>query len=345
MKDRLLEALTRFEKSRVLVGGDLMLDVGYVGTADRISPEAPVLILNVLQEVFEPGGAANAAMNARMLGGDVDAMGLIGDDEAGDQLMSCFASAGIDTSLIVRVPDRPTTQKTRAFAQGRHLIRFDYEETSPVGETSVRDLLRKFRARTALYDAVLLSDYGKGLGQPLLYRGIMECCKQKGIPVLIDPKAGDWELYQGADLIKPNDKEAQWLCDASFRGDPLEKIGPVLTEKFGASFLISCGAEGMYLWERDDPVQAFHFPALATHVEDVTGAGDTVSATMTLCLGNQLNLREAVLLASVAAAVVVSKPGTAKMEADELTRYLEEEKVPLIAGMPLDRKDMKRSEG
>jgi D-beta-D-heptose 7-phosphate kinase/D-beta-D-heptose 1-phosphate adenosyltransferase len=314
---RIRELLRRFAKVRLLVVGDLMLDEFLWGTVERISPEAPVPVVRVERESVHLGGAANVVANARALGARVTACGLVGCDAAGEQICTELRRIGAASSGVVRSPELRTTRKTRVIAHHQQVVRFDREERVSANRDGQR--LAGFLERNAArFDAVLVSDYGKGVVSPLVLEVLRERRAQNGFHLVIDPKKPNFAHYRGAELVTPNFQEA---CDAAgVEGSDeasLRQIGQALLARWEAeAVLVTRGEKGMSLFRRGRPVR--HFPALARDVFDVTGAGDTVVATCTVALAAGATLEEAAWLANHAAGVAVSKLGTATVSREEL---------------------------
>jgi D-glycero-beta-D-manno-heptose-7-phosphate kinase len=307
-----------FPRKTVLVVGDVMLDHFVVGDVTRINPEAPVPVLRVQREYFAPGGAANAAANVASLGGKVLLVGYVGDDVAGRKLATLLRERRIRARLVTT--QRPTTTKVRAIARGQQLLRLDHEaDGSPSrrGEAAVLAQLEKWAPRA---DAVLVSDYDKGLVTERLLRALtgdpMPC------PIVtVDPKPAHIDFYRKATLITPNTKEAAESARLPIRDDEdLRRIGRLLSDRLSAHVLITRGEHGMSCFSRGDG--GFDLPTVAQEVADVTGAGDTVIAAVTLALAAGASLLEAVTISNVAAGIKVSKVGTAAVTAAELTRAL-----------------------
>jgi D-beta-D-heptose 7-phosphate kinase/D-beta-D-heptose 1-phosphate adenosyltransferase len=305
----------------VVVVGDLMLDELARGDVRRISPEAPVPVLEVTSRIQTLGGAANAANNVVALGGRATIIGLLGDDDAANTVERMMKERGLAGS-IVRDATRPTTQKTRFVARGQQIVRIDQESRAEASGAARAALLDTVRAVVPTADACIISDYAKGA----IFRELNELlvATAKGKPVVADPKHRDISLYRGVTVVTPNHGELEeathsdLVTDADFAG-AAEKLRPALD---GAAILATRGAEGMTLFEKGKP--PVHVHAAAKSVFDVTGAGDTVVATLAIALAAGVPLAEAVRIASAAAGVVVSKVGTATVSPDELERALVE---------------------
>ncbi len=301
-----------FSASRVLVVGDVMLDRYWHGDAGRISPEAPVPVVRVTHDEARPGGAANVALNLSSLGAQVSCAGLVGSDADADLLEQTLKNHNVDP-VLMRVEHRTIT-KLRVLAQSHQMIRLDFE--APFAATDAASL-----AETVLMtgvNALVLSDYAKGSLEP---QSLIRKAKAVGIPVVVDPKGTDFEKYRGATLLTPNRAEFEAVCGAwSNDQELIEKGRALMTTLDLESLLVTRSEQGMTLLHRDGSVH--HFAATAREVADVTGAGDTVIATMAAGLGSGMSLAQAAELANRAAGIVVSKLGTATVSSRELERAL-----------------------
>lgn len=311
-------AISRFARLRVLVVGDVILDRFLWGNVERINPEAPVPVIHVRHENSAPGGAANAAANVASLGARAILAGYVGKDAGGETLSRLLRERKIKTKLVTTT--RRTSTKVRAIARGQQLLRLDYEENETPSRRFEDALLEELRALLPRVDAVLVSDYGKGV----VTRRVMELVTQsrkRRLIITVDPKPAHVDLYRGVTLITPNTKEAGESLHRPVHDDPsLREVGRGLSERLEADVLITRGEYGMSCFERDGG--GFDLPTVAKEVIDVTGAGDTVIATVTLALAAKIPLRDAVRLANIAAGLVVSKVGTATVNQDELKRAL-----------------------
>jgi len=313
------DLISRFRGAPVLVVGDLMLDEFVWGTVNRISPEAPVPVVEVQRRTFVVGGAANAAANVAALGGKVILAGVVGDDAAGDRTRELLTDAGIDISPIVSDQSRPTTTKTRIHAHSQQVVRIDHEENQAISFDVEEALLVRIAALLPTVRGCVLSDYAKGVVTPRFAQSLVSLCHAAGVPVVVDPKGVDYAKYAGATLVKPNLFEARKVLNCDLRDQSaVERAGADLLERLAETdaVLITQGSNGMTLFERGRG--AVHVPAKAREVFDVTGAGDTVAATIALALAAGAGLESACRLASAAAAVAVGKAGTATVTPAEL---------------------------
>ena len=302
----------QFHTANVLVIGDLMLDSFYYGKASRISPEAPVPVVNVERIEELPGGAANVAMNIASLGAKSQVCGITGLDDAAKVLQQKLNSVGVDCAFNYSETTN-TIIKRRVISNHQQLLRMDFE--SPFGSDewlALKDIVEPLLADTSV---MVLSDYNKGtLADPQYW---INLAKQKNIPVLVDPKGSDFVKYRGADLITPNMTEFEAIVGkVESEADLIGKAQQLITKLEIGALLITRSEHGMSLIRKDQP--EFHLPAIAKEVADVTGAGDTVISTLAATLAAGGDLEQAVTLANVAASIVVSKLGTATVSGPEL---------------------------
>jgi D-beta-D-heptose 7-phosphate kinase/D-beta-D-heptose 1-phosphate adenosyltransferase len=316
---RLHRIVDRFSRQRILVVGDLMLDQFIRGGVSRISPEAPVPVVQVRAESFVLGGAGNVAHNLSALGARVEVVGVVGEDPAGRQLLDDFAALGIGTGRVFADPARVTSQKCRVIAEHQQVVRFDRENPGPLSTGPERAVLKGLRAALPEADAVILSDYGKGVVSRRVIEAAIRGARGRGIPVVVDPKVEHFGLYRGVDCITPNTAEA-W---SGMRRPPrpgekaLVELGWAIRARLRAkSVLLTRGSDGMSLFEAGGRLT--HIPTVAQEVFDVTGAGDTVISVLTLGLAAGARIREAAVISNHAAGIVVGKLGTAVCTAVEL---------------------------
>lgn len=313
--------IDRFKRLQALVVGDLMLDHYIWGAVSRISPEAPVPVVEVARETEMPGGAGNVAVNMAALGADVFMVGLVGQDAGADRLLSKFQGVRVHTECVVRAPERPTIIKTRIIAQHQQMVRFDRESKGDPSPAIQKELWTQVERLLPRVQAVVLSDYAKGVVSQSLVGRLIPLARRLGIPITVDPKVENFPRYRRVTCVTPNLKEA--LESAGRRrveGErDIEQLGKRLMRLIRAdSILITRGEHGMTLIEKGKP--AFHIPTRAREVYDVTGAGDTVISVLTLALAAGAPLRHAAELANEAAGIVVGKLGTAFVTPSELLR-------------------------
>lgn len=330
-ESRFEERIAAFSRARVLVLGDAMLDRYVYGTIARISPEAPVPILSAERETAMPGGAANVARAVAALGGRAVLIGLVGEDAAGRQLIGLLeALAGVECGLVTAA-GRPTTVKVRYVAERQQVVRVDYEVRDPPGPAG-EALLAQFAARLPGADIVVLSDYAKGVLAPEVVRAAIAMAKAAGKPVLVDPKSTDIARYDGADILTPNTGEAAAATGLAGRDDAAvaAMAAAMLAVAPGiGAVLVTRGERGMTLAERGGGVR--HLPVAAREVADVSGAGDTVVATLALALAAGADPFAAAQLANAAAGIAVGKLGTAEVTPDELRQALNSAQLETIA--------------
>lgn len=316
--------LSRLDGARILVVGDLILDQYVWGEVSRISPEAPIPVVEVLKESFSLGGAANVAHNARTLGAAVDACGVVGEDEEGRRLLRMLEEKGIGTGAVVTDPSRPTTLKTRIVARRQQVVRVDREDCRTLEGPCLEELLQRVKSLVHRGAAVVLEDYGKGVIQEVLLRQIVPLAMQAGKIVTVDPKRDHFALYEGVTAITPNRQEAEAATGIRIVDQKsLYEAGAVLIERLScAAVLIKLGERGMCLFESGRP--PFEIPARAREVFDVSGAGDTVIAVFTTALASGASMREAAVLSNLAGGLVVEKLGTATVTREEIRSRLRE---------------------
>ena len=299
--------------ARVLVVGDVMLDRYWFGSADRISPEAPVPVVRVGRSESRLGGAANVALNALKQGVNVDLLSIRGDDAEGVELEQLITASGIEAYLNIDT-NLSTTIKTRVVAQQQQLIRIDFE--SVPGEHSLSESSKQYDKLLKGADVVVFSDYGKGVLTHI--SDMIVQAKKIGKLVLIDPKGNDFEKYRGASYITPNKNELRAIVGSWSTEDDLTSKVEALREHVGLSgVLVTRSEEGMTLFEKH---QVEHFQTVAREIFDVSGAGDTVIGVLAAYLASGMNISESVRLANKAAGIVVGKLGTATTSFDELFR-------------------------
>jgi D-beta-D-heptose 7-phosphate kinase/D-beta-D-heptose 1-phosphate adenosyltransferase len=311
----------RLSGTRVAVIGDVMLDHFLFGTVDRISPEAPVPVVRFAREEYRLGGAANVARNAASLGGRVTIVGLIGDDDAGRRLEHEVDAAGFETSGLVRDPSRPTTRKVRVVTnRNQQVARIDYEQDAEASGAVLDALRRSVATAVRGADAVVLSDYRKGVVSAPVIEHAASSARSAGVPLLVDPKVPQADRYRGATLLTPNHHEAEQMTQRVIRtADDVRQAATAIHERSGASVLITWGEHGMWMLDASrSPVEETHLQAATREVADVTGAGDTVIAVLALGLAVGATMAEAARLANVAAGLVVTRFGPATVSIEEL---------------------------
>lgn len=312
-----------FPKKNILVVGDLMVDEYITGRVTRISPEAPVPVLNFQEKRLEAGGASNVANNVAALGAKVSLAGMADEDAAGSWLRRYLASHGIETEGVIREEGRSTIVKTRFATKGQQLLRVDNERTDSIHLHTQEAILRLIEHQQERLHAVILSDYQKGvLADAAFVRELIRLCRAQGILISIDSKSRSIGAFEHADFVKPNNLELENAVGIRISDDEsLERAGRAYLADSGAEALVvTRGARGVSLFRQGQARQ--DFPAVEVQVFDVTGAGDTVISTITLGLTSGLTLEESITLANLAAGRVISAVGTVPIERDALLRSI-----------------------
>jgi D-glycero-beta-D-manno-heptose-7-phosphate kinase len=310
--------VSRFHSMSVLVAGDLMLDHFVVGRVHRISPEAPVPVVEHDHDEYRIGGAGNVAHNVRALGGRVELVGLVGRDAAAGLLRGELVTSGMGVDSLVSDPVRPTTTKQRIVTtRNQQVARVDYEDDAEATGDIERALIDRARRALAHADVVIISDYLKGAVTRALVAAIVADARERKVPVLVDPKIPHIEYYAGATLVTPNHHEAETATHLRIRtDDDARKAAQIFIERARCQgVLITRGEHGMSMF---DPAGEAHYAAVAREVADVTGAGDTVIAALALGLAAGGTLAEAAQLANYAAGIVVARFGPATVSPAEL---------------------------
>jgi D-beta-D-heptose 7-phosphate kinase/D-beta-D-heptose 1-phosphate adenosyltransferase len=323
-RQRALEILAGFAGRRLVVLGDLMLDEFIWGEVRRISPEAPVPVVEVKRETWHLGGAGNVVSNLLDLGAQAAPVGVLGDDWAGERLRQRFAERGAEVSGLVCDGSRLTTLKTRIVAHHQQVVRADREERSPI-KREIEDLIiARFNAALEAAEAVIVSDYDKGLLTPRVLQATLEAARARRQVVCLDPKIRNFAHYRPVSVITPNQLEAERatgieIIDEQALVAAARRIRELLD---CPNVIITRGEHGMTLLAEDG--QVAHIPTVAREVYDVTGAGDTVIATLALSLVAGAHLHEAAVIANHAAGIVVGKVGTATVTREELAAALQD---------------------
>lgn len=315
---RLSHDISRLRQGSLLVVGDVMLDAFVYGNVARISPEAPIPILSVLEEMNAPGGAANVALNAAALGARAVVVGLVGDDSPGRELHALIGSARYPAVAdFVVDAERPTTVKTRYVGNKQQILRSDRESTAPPRRAVEDNILARVAARLPAAQIVAISDYAKGVLTDRALTEIIATCRKAGVPVVIDPKRAHWEIYRGAAALKPNLRELAIAtgidCDCDER---IDRAAMTVAAELGVQVLLTRSQNGMSLYRAG--CAPAHARASTHEVFDVSGAGDTALAAFASALAADLSAVEAMQIANVAAGVAVTKLGTAIVTANEL---------------------------
>jgi rfaE bifunctional protein kinase chain/domain len=314
----LIQAVRQFSKKRILVVGDVMLDRFIWGSVSRISPEAPVPVVEIKTETTCLGGAANVAANICSLGGNPIPFGVIGKDPEGDLLREKLKLLGAPLEGVISDPERATSVKTRILAHHQQVCRTDREDKRPLNPAIEIRLAARFRSALRAADAVVVSDYAKGMISPAFLRVILPSSKAERKIVCVDPKNKDLRAYRPATVITPNVLETELASGISIANKrDLVRAGKKILAQSGIEhLLVTRGEEGMALFEGS--AQVTYIPTVAREVFDVTGAGDTVISTLSLGLVSGLSMLQAAVLANIAAGIVVGKLGTASVTPEEL---------------------------
>lgn len=314
--------IEKFADVKIMVVGDVMLDRYWWGSVSRISPEAPVPVVNLQTKSLVAGGAANVAANIAGLSARPFLVGAIGDDEEGKLVPEVLGRTGVAAEHLIALEKRPTTTKTRIVAHNQHIVRIDQEEKQHLSNEEEKIVWDKIETILPEIELVIVSDYAKGLLTETLLSRLITICKTSGVKVLIDPKGKDYTKYSGATLLTPNRREAAESCKLEEDGQGIvEKAGEMLLGGLDLeALLITQGEDGMTLFEKNhDPV---HFLAASRDVYDVTGAGDTVISTLAVALGAGGDLATSAQLANRAAGIVVEHFGTTSIKLSELQASL-----------------------
>src|SRR3990172_6342368 len=310
---RAVAILNNFKKASVLVIGDLVW-----GKVRRISPEAPVPVVEVSSESFMLGGAANVVNNIHSLGGKVLVCGVVGRDEMGKKLIHELRLKGISSDGVIVEDGRPTSVKTRVIAHSQQVVRFDREKKEKVHLGTVKTIMDYVSEKINSFDSIIISDYAKGVISEELVEEVIALAKKKDKPIAVDPKVGHFDFYKYATIVTPNNDEASKASGIEIENEAsLLRAGEVLLNKLGSdAVLITKGGHGMSLFENKGEIT--HIPTVAKEVYDVSGAGDTVIGTVALSMASGASLKEAAVISNFAAGIVVGKIGTATVTPKEL---------------------------
>jgi len=326
--NRAITIIDRFPAIKALVIGDVMVDHFVWGKVTRISPEAPVPVVNVLRDELLLGGCANVMNNIQAVKGQVYLAGVIGPDDMGKKMWESLSEKGISTEGIFVDAERHTTVKTRIVAHNQQVVRFDRETQRDISSEYTKKILQYVSSLADQINVIVVSDYHKGVITQELLQGIREVTASRNIRVCVDPKRSDLSFYHGLDVITPNHHEAEKALEIEDINDDEPEKGTLVYEKAMSllerihlrALLITRGKAGMSLYESDGSVA--HIPSHARAVYDVTGAGDAVIAVFSLCIAAGASLREAAEIANHAAGIVVGKVGTATVSQEELRRTM-----------------------
>lgn len=310
---RLTEIIDDFKGKKVGIIGDLMLDQFTYGKIERMSPEAPVSIILTKKEVFMPGGAGNTAANIVALGGEVFVIGVVGKDCAGKKLLEELKKRGIKTKGIIRYSKKPTIQKTRLLDGNKQVLRVDKEDAAPIDGATEKKILKFASLSIKKWDAIVISDYAKGTITKNLAKKIIATAKKCKKPVIADVKPKNISFFKNIDLLKINSKESAEITKI----DDVNESGKVIQGKLGCNVIITQGDKGMSLFENN---KIAHFSPVASQVIDVSGAGDTVVAALSMSLVSGADLKQAANISNHAAGIAIGKSGTAVAYLEELKK-------------------------
>jgi rfaE bifunctional protein kinase chain/domain len=321
------ELSEKFSKVKVLIVGDVMLDRYWWGSVSRISPEAPVPVVKLDKTSVAAGGAANVAANVVGLGAETFLVGVVGDDSEAEVLKSILEDSKISSKYLISIKNHQTTVKTRIVAHSQHVVRLDQENTHPINESDESRIYKVIENLIAKADVVIISDYAKGLLSDILLSRLITICRENDKKILVDPKGKDYTKYRDANLLTPNRKEAVEACNLEeSEKDLIEKAGTMLLDKISTeAILITQGEKGMTLFQKEG--KSHNYNALARKVYDVTGAGDTVIATLAVAIGAGLDYFEAANLANIAAGLVVEQIGTTSITNVMLANAISEAQI------------------
>ncbi|MCM8784194.1 MAG: D-glycero-beta-D-manno-heptose-7-phosphate kinase [Candidatus Omnitrophica bacterium] len=338
---KLRKIISSFSKAKVLVVGDLMLDEFIWGEVERISPEAPVPVVWAKKKTYAPGGAANVACNLSSLGASVNLLGIVGKDNNGEILKKELKKRNVDIKGIFSYSQRPTTLKTRIIAGHQQTVRVDWEDTSPLPDCWLEDIIEYLEKSIGQYQAVVIEDYGKGIITPALLNKLRNLVKKNKIVVTVDPKEEHFDYYKGFTAITPNRKETENAIrylkikgtvplrinsDKLITDEQINRAGEELRRGLDLeALLVTLGEQGMCLFEKHR--KPYRISTVAREVFDVAGAGDTVIATFTLAISQGAGMKEAAQLANFAAGIVVEKLGVAVTNQEELIARIEDESI------------------
>jgi len=321
-QERLRTIFDNVPNRAVVVVGDVMVDEYLWGLVERISPEAPVPVVDLQEQSFRLGGAANVAWNLVTFGVKTHLIGVVGDDTSAKVLRQELERKGISDAGLIVDKNRHTTRKTRVIAHSQQVVRIDRENREPVSPEIEDQILKIFRQVLDESDGVIISDYFKGVVTERVVKGIIQEARIKGKFIAVDPKEKHFMYFRGVNVITPNQKEAGVIVGEKLTTDKAvyEAGWKILNMLEVESVLITRGEKGMTLFERNGEIT--HFPAVAKEVYDVTGAGDTVISVFTACAVSGATLKESALISNYAAGIVVGELGTAAVRRDELLKEM-----------------------
>lgn len=324
-----IDFLDKFSSAKVLVVGDIILDRYWWGNSNRISPEAPVPVVRLTNVTLAAGGAANVAANVSGLGATCYLIGAVGEDAEAEQVATVLTENGVSAADLIALPGRPTIVKSRLMANGQQVARIDQEDDTylEAGSDLEAKVIAEINKILGLVDTVVVSDYGKGLLSDNILSHIIDTAKSLDKPVLVDPKGKKYGKYRRSTLLTPNRREAAEACNLhEYEAGLVAHAGEHLLRELNVdSVLITQGGDGMTLFKNDG--SSTHLSAVARNVFDVTGAGDTVIATLATAVGCGISLEDSANIANIAAGIVVERVGTTPIKIDELRKALSDIKT------------------
>lgn len=323
-KERLHELQNKFNGKNIAVVGDLMLDCYFRGIVKRISPEAPVPVIEVDNEFYRFGGAANVALNLVKLGANPFPLGVVGKDNYSDIFRNLLAEANITAECLITDEKRPTTAKTRVIAHHQHVVRIDKESTESISKEIEETILKNLEDRIKILDGIILQDYNKGVLTPSLIEKVITLANKHNILITVDPKFNNFFAYKNVTVFKPNRKEAEDVLGMRIKSsEDVDKAGKSLLTKLQAKYiLLTLGEDGIAVFESNG--NSKRMPTKARRVSDVSGAGDTVISTLTMALASGANIYEACFLANYAAGIVCEEVGIVPIEQNKLFDIVEQ---------------------
>lgn len=323
--DTVRERVARFASSRVVVLGDTMLDRYFWGDVERISPEAPVPVVRVNRRSRRLGGAANVAANLAALGARAEVISVRGDDREGRELVGMLERRGISADGLITEAGRETTEKVRIIARHQQVVRADFESDDAIAGDVRSEIYARANALADTFDALVISDYGKGVVVEEDLRTLVSAWRKRKKPVLVDPHIPHFAWYHGVTVITPNSREAQLSTGIDFRkgNDPADAAFEVVRRMDLEALLVTRGEDGMSLYYSGSERRQAHIPTVAKEVFDVTGAGDTVIGVLAASLASGAEMMEGVILANQAAGEVIKEVGTSTLSAQELIAAFE----------------------
>ncbi len=323
-KERLHELQNKFNGKNIAVVGDLMLDCYFRGIVKRISPEAPVPVIEVDNEFYRFGGAANVALNLVKLGANPFPLGVVGKDNYSDIFRNLLDEANITSECLITDEKRPTTAKTRVIAHHQHVVRIDKESTESISQEIEDTIVKNLEERVGILDGIILQDYNKGVLTPSLIEKVITLANKHDILITVDPKFNNFFAYKNVTVFKPNRKEAEDVLGMRIKSsEDVDKAGKTLLTKLQAKYiLLTLGEDGIAVFESNGSSK--RMPTKARKVSDVSGAGDTVISTLTMALASGANIYEASFLANYAAGIVCEEVGIVPIEQSKLFDIVEQ---------------------